>query len=136
MPTSDEPAGSRRALPPAADRGKLRIDPRVVQKIAAAAASEVDYVGGAARRMLNVTVGSDGSPSQPRVHARVDGTVVTLRLLCSVAYPAPVATVTERLRAHLFERIDAMTGLQTRQVDITVSALTDESAASSSRSLK
>lgn len=111
-------------LVPAAQRGELSIHPTVVEKIATTATTEVDHVGGAARRVLTVAVGSDAGAERPQVSARVDGSVVTVRVLCSVAYPWPVTTVTENLRRHVIDRINALTGLQTRQVDITVSALT------------
>lgn len=123
-PATGTAAGRRRGPAPPGERGRLSIDPRVVQKIATAAAMEVDHVGGAARRVLNMALGSDESAGRPQVDARVDGATITVQVLCSVAYPAPVADVTERLRSHVIERIDALTGLQTRQVDIIVSALT------------
>ena len=59
--TTGATADRRRGLAPPSERGELNIDPRVVQKIAVAAAMEVDHVGGAARRVLNVALGSDES---------------------------------------------------------------------------
>jgi len=128
-PATGAAAGRRRGAAPPGERGELRIEPRVVEKIAAAAAMEVEHVGGAARRVLTMALGSDESADRPQVDARVDGATITVQVLCSVAYPAPVATVTERLRSHVIERIDALTGLHTRQVDIIVSALTTVRAA-------
>lgn len=114
--------------PPAADRGELVIADQVVQKIGAAALTDVDGIGGAARRVLGVALGSDDPEGTARVAAHVDGGLVTLHVTCSVAYPRPVREVTERARAHLIERVGALTGLRVAQVDITVTALTSTTA--------
>lgn len=115
------PTGRHRA---AEGRGELTIDPQVVEKIATTAATEVEHVGGAARRVAGLVVGSDTSAVHPRVSARVAGDSVTLTVTCSVGYPAPVAAVTEKLRTHVSTRVDELTGLHTRSVDISVAALT------------
>lgn len=115
------PAGS--PAPPA-DRGDLVIAEQVVQKIGATALGDVDGVGGSARRVLGVALGSDDPGGTARVAAHVDGGLVTLDVTCSVAYPRSVREVTERARAHLIERVGALTGLRVAQVDITVTALT------------
>jgi uncharacterized alkaline shock family protein YloU len=114
-------------------RGALTIEPRAVERIAAAAATEVDHIGGAARRVLSVAVGDDEAAQRPRVDAVVDVDVVGLAVTCSVAYPQPVATATDRLRAHLSERITTLTGLTPRSVRITVAALTSGSIGSTGR---
>lgn len=110
----------------AAERGALTVEPRAVVRIATAAATEVEHIGGAARRVLSVAVGDDAEAPRPRVDAEVDGGSVRLAVTCSVAYPHPVATVTDRLRAHLVERVTTLTGLTPRSVRITVAALTAE----------
>lgn len=112
----------------AADRGELTIADRVVEKIASAALGEVEHVGGTARRVLGVALGA-AAPEQlaqvrAQVRAHVDGSLVTLHVTCGVAYPAPVATVTEHARSRIIDRVRQLTGLDTRQVDITVTALT------------
>ena len=95
-----------------------------MEKIATAAAGEIDAVGGAARRVLTVALGSDEGAERARVDARIDGRIVTLTVACSVVYPNPVAATTQRLREHLAGRVAELTALQVRQVDITVAALT------------
>ena len=103
--------------------GRTRVDDEVVEKIAARAAGEVDDVGGVASRVLGVRIGADEPARSPTVRARVDGTIVTLQVTLSVAYPAPVALVTQRVREHVVERVTALTGLLPRRVDISVTAL-------------
>jgi uncharacterized alkaline shock family protein YloU len=116
-------AGSGR-LAEAGERGELTVADQVVEKIAAAALAEVEHVGGAARRILGVALGSDATDRPAQVHAHVDGSLVTLEVSCAVAYPAPVGRVTQQARARIVERVEQLTGLATRQVDITVTALT------------
>lgn len=53
----------------------------------------------------------------------MDGAIVTLDVRLSVTYPAPVGRTTREVREHVIERLDALTGLSVRQVDITVAAL-------------
>lgn len=115
-------------LAPPAERGELTIGPTVVEKIAATAATEVEHVGGAARRVAGLALGSDAAAQQPRVSAQVAGDGVAVAVTCSVGYPAPVAKVTEALRRHIGHRIEELTGLHARSVDIAVAALTGDAA--------
>ncbi len=108
---------------PAQDRGELTIADQVVEKIAATALGEVDQIGGAARRVLGVPLGSTDPGRLPQVRAQINGSVVTVAARCSVTYPTPVGRVTEQARAHLIERVGGLTGLIVAQVDITVTAL-------------
>jgi uncharacterized alkaline shock family protein YloU len=103
--------------------GETHVDERVVEKIAALAAGEIGEVGGVANRVLGVRVGPDEPDRRPKARARVDGSIVTLDLTLSVTYPAPVGAVTQHVREHVVERLAVLTGLSTRQVDITVTAL-------------
>ncbi len=103
--------------------GTTTIDDAVVEKIAARAIGEVADVGGVAQRVLGIPLGTDTPDRAPRVRARVDSSIVTLDVTLSVTYPAPVGRVTREVREHVTERITALTGLATRQVDITVTAL-------------
>ncbi len=123
--TAPRPGSPAGADPIAAEeRGALTIADQVVEKIAATALGEVEHLGGAAKRVLGVALGSDDPDRSARVQARVDGSVVTLEVGCSVAYPAPVGAVTEQARSVLIERVEELTGLSVRQVDITVTSLT------------
>ena len=111
------------------DQGRTTIDDGVVEKIAARAIGEIDGVGGVANRVLGVQIGADEADRRPRVRARVDGTIVTLEVTLSVTYPSPVGQVTQRVRDHVTERVSTLTGLSTRVVDITVTALNHPPAA-------
>ena len=77
---------------------------------------------------MNPTGWKGGPPSaeRPQVDAVVESGAVGLDVTCSVAYPQPVEAVTDRLRAHLADRVTALTGLTPRAIRITVAALTPD----------
>ncbi|WP_020669298.1 Asp23/Gls24 family envelope stress response protein [Amycolatopsis nigrescens] len=108
------------------ERGRTTLEPRVVERIAAHAVTEVAGVGGSARRVLGVAVGSEEADRAARVRAEVTAESATLDVRLSVAYPDSVAATTERARAHLIERTGELTGLAVRRVDIVVTALHSE----------
>ncbi|HEY0807421.1 MAG TPA: Asp23/Gls24 family envelope stress response protein [Pseudonocardiaceae bacterium] len=108
-------------------RGRTTLAERVVQRTATMLTREVDGVGGAAPRVLSVVVGNEDLERDARVTAAIDGDTVAIAVRCSVAYPAPVAATTETLRTHLIARLDELTGLRVRQVNITVTALLSSS---------
>jgi uncharacterized alkaline shock family protein YloU len=108
---------------PAADRGELTIAEQVVQRLAAHAVLEVDDVGGAAGRVLGVSLGGEDLDHSAKVNARVADGTVTLDVRLSVVYPASVARTTQRAREHLVRRVEELTGLTVTRVDLTVTAL-------------
>jgi uncharacterized alkaline shock family protein YloU len=110
-------------LAPAEDRGQTTIQDRVIEAMATRIVSEEPGVGGAARRFLGVPVTSEDADRAPRVEATVTGELVSLRARLSVAYPAPVHTLTDQLRHRLIDRIGALTGKRVGVVDIVVVAL-------------
>ncbi len=103
--------------------GRVMIADRVLERIATRALTEVDEIGGVARRVLGVRLGENGAETAPRVEAHVDGKLATLRMSVSVVYPAPVRQVARRARDHISQRLGELTGLEIRQVDINVATL-------------
>ncbi|MFB9838667.1 Asp23/Gls24 family envelope stress response protein [Actinoallomurus acaciae] len=101
-------------------RGRTEIADRVLAKIATRTLTEVEDVGGTARRVLGVPLGRDSMESAPWVTAKIDGGLATLRMRISVAYPAPVREVTRHLRELVRTRVGELTGLDVREVDIDV----------------
>jgi uncharacterized alkaline shock family protein YloU len=116
--------GTVRADDAAAARGRLEIADRVIERIAAEAAAEVDRATGAPRRVLGVSVGSP--TDRPDVSARVDGPVAIVDVVMSVAWPAPVTKVTEQVRARIVQRLADLAGVRAAQVDIRVTTLVSE----------
>lgn len=116
-------------------RGATTIADRVVEKIAGRAVTEVPAAGGAARRVLGISLGDDEEQDGPVVGAHVDGRVVTVDVQMSVTYPEPVAEVADEVRRRVDERVSTLTGLQVAQVDIRVTSLVPP-AAPARRSLR
>lgn len=112
------------ALGPPETRGRTQIADRVLERIAARAVTEVDQAGGAARRLLGVPLGRQGADTAARVTAHVDGQLAMVTVRLSVTYPAPIRQVTRRVRDHITARVTQLTGLDLRQVDIDIAALT------------
>jgi uncharacterized alkaline shock family protein YloU len=108
------------------ERGRTRIADQVLARIATHALSEVDEVGGVARRVLGVPLGQDRGAAEPKVDAHVDGRIATLRMTVSVVYPAPVRQVASRLREHVAGRVSEFTGLDVRQVDVDIASLVEQ----------
>lgn len=126
---AEKTANTHGASTPPEQRGSLTIADRVVERMAATIASEVEQVGGAARRVLGVTAGREDADKAPRVTAQIRGHACSLRVRLSVCYPHPVGEVTERVRRQLVDRIATLAGLQVRTVDITITALHPQSTA-------
>lgn len=108
--------------------GTVTIHDRVVEKMAARAATEVPDVGAAAPRVLGRSLnaasqlglrGSDLA-GVPRASARVDGSFAVVDLEVSLRWPCPIGAVTESLRAHVRERVHDLTELQLAEVNVHV----------------
>jgi len=94
----------------AAQPGLTTVADRAVGRIAGRAAMEVPDVLDCA------------------VTARVTGGVATLDARLDLRYPAPVASTAARVRAHLVERVAALTGLRVSVVDVSVGVLRADTA--------
>ena len=111
--------------------GVVTIHDRVVEKVAARAATEVADVGAAAPRVLGrslsaaPTFGMRGSDLSgvPKASARVDGSFAVVDLEVSLRWPCPIREVTESLRAHVRDRVREMTALDLAEVNIHVADL-------------
>jgi uncharacterized alkaline shock family protein YloU len=104
-------------------RGRTIIADRVVTKIATQAVAEVGQTGGAARQLIGLTVGRQTGEGPARVSVRVNGNLVMIQMRLSLAYPAPVRSLTREVRRHVMEQVTALTGLEVRHVDIEVARL-------------
>ena len=104
-------------------RGRTVIADRVVARVAAHAVSEVAQTGGAARQLIGITLGRQTGEGQARVTARVDGNLAMIEMRLSLAYPAPVRSLSREVRGHVMERVTALTGIEVRHVDIEVARL-------------
>ena len=109
--------------PPATEeRGTTVIADRVVERIAARAAQESGHVTGPGGVRAGVR-GLTGRTDEPRASADVDGRIAILRIALGVIYPAPVAATTQAVRTTVRTRVEELTGLTVRQIDIDVTRL-------------
>ena len=104
-------------------RGETIITPRVVEKIATRAASEVHGVGGVVQTGLSRLLPWSVGDSPARASAEVDVETVTVDLTVNILYPEPVAVVTNGVRAHVTRRLAELCGLRATEVNIAVPAL-------------
>jgi uncharacterized alkaline shock family protein YloU len=104
-------------------RGRTTIAEHAVERIATRLLTEVENVGGAARRMLGVTIGGEDPDRDAQVTTKITGETAALQARLSVAYPASVSRTTENARSHLTRRVEELTGLAVSSVDIVVTAL-------------
>jgi uncharacterized alkaline shock family protein YloU len=105
------------------ERGSLEIENRVVERIAATAAAEIEAISGPPRRVLGASIGRIDAP--PRASARIVAGRATVHLQVCVKWPHGIRTVTQQVREHVTDRVTSFTGLRVTAVDITVAALSD-----------
>jgi uncharacterized alkaline shock family protein YloU len=106
----------RDVLPPAAQRGRLDIRPRVVDEVGRRAAAEVDGV-------LRGPVGRLHRHSLPSVSSRVHGQRVRLGIEVAIAWGRPLAEVAAAVQAAVADKVAQLTGLQVDAVDVTVDSV-------------
>ncbi|TDB88598.1 Asp23/Gls24 family envelope stress response protein [Actinomadura sp. 7K534] len=102
------------------ERGTTTIREQAVARIVARAAAEIGESGGVGRAVLGVPV---PGRRPARTEVRVNGDVVTAKVVMSVTYPMPVRDVARRVRESVRARVAELTGYSVRQVDIDVSEL-------------
>jgi uncharacterized alkaline shock family protein YloU len=104
-------------------RGRTTIAEHAVERVATRLLTEVENVGGAARRMLGMTVGGEDPDRDAQVTVEITGETVALQVRLSATYPASVSRTTQNARSHLMRRVEELTGLAVSRVDIAVTAL-------------
>ena len=127
-PTAEWPAsapvtGAPPGGPASGGPGHLRIDARVVQKLAAHAANEVDGVSGAAVAPIGRAVHHPVPASTPPDQVAVD-----LDLSVAVQYPRSLRVVVEELAAHVSRRVEELAGRPVGQVHVRVRNLGHDAA--------
>jgi uncharacterized alkaline shock family protein YloU len=105
-----------------ARRGQVLLNDRVIEKIAGQAASEVAAAGGHSGGFLGIG-GEADLATRPEVSVTTSGRTVALALRLGLAYPAPIRESTEAVRRHVSSRVEALTGLAVRRLDIDVAWL-------------
>lgn len=116
-------APSERGLDSPEARGTLRIDDRVVERVASYAVSLVEHAVAAPRRILGVNVGDARVEDAPSVSASVQGTAASIAATIAVAWPHPIPDVVEQVRRRVRDEVEAVTGVRIDHVDVEVTSL-------------
>lgn len=109
-------------LVPAEERGVTTIPSAVVARIAEQAAAECPHIGGAAGGRLGLGARRDFG-SRPSAECDLYGTVAVLTLDLGVAFPVDLTAACQRVREHVRDRVQTLTGLQVGRMDIEISWL-------------
>ncbi|MDP9389605.1 MAG: Asp23/Gls24 family envelope stress response protein [Actinomycetota bacterium] len=104
-------------------RGQTVIAPSVVERIATRAAAEVPGVTAATRSGLDRLVARTSGRPLTRAGAEVGGTRASVDLAITVRYPEPLREVSARVRRHVRDRVQEMTGLVVEDVKLRVDGL-------------
>jgi uncharacterized alkaline shock family protein YloU len=103
-------------------RGTLVLAERVVEKIAAQAATEVMATSGRSGGFLGIGSGADPQ-ARPRVDVTLSAESADLALAVGIAYPGSIRRATQEVRDHVTERVETLTGVDVRRVDVDVTYL-------------
>lgn len=112
----------------AAERGRLEIHPAVLRKIVEHAADQVPGTVRGARTVAGVGVGSAGAGARVRLGAGAPD-AVDVRLELTLAYPAPVRSTVDAVRATVRTELDRIAGHHIRELTVTVAGLQSAPAA-------
>jgi len=107
---------------PPEERGETDIRPAALAHIAERVAREVPGVHG----IQSNTLLGGGSDDERRIDASADvlsGRRVKVDLTVGVDYPGPVRATLDAVRAHVIERLEALTGYNVARLDLNVAEL-------------
>jgi uncharacterized alkaline shock family protein YloU len=104
------------------ERGRLRIDPSVLRKIAERTTDLTTGTLPVPRTVAGVGRGSAGATAK----ATVTGERVDLRIEVALRYPGSVRSTVAHLRSRIDDEIRRITGYQVHSITVTVTALLPE----------
>ncbi len=103
-------------------RGRLVLADRVLEKIAAQAAAEVAVTAGRSGGFLGIGAEADAS-ARPKVDVTLSAESADLALSVGITYPGSIRRATQEVRDHVTERVETLTGVDVRRVDVDVTFL-------------
>lgn len=115
----------RRRSPLESERGRTTVKEGVVSKIAGEAAGEVEgvFMGGGASRAAGGVLGSmtgSQSPSQG-ISAEVGRTETAIDVTMGIEYGGNIQELAEKVRRGITDRVEDLTGLRVKELNVTVS---------------
>ncbi len=120
---ADNPASTPRELAPPAERGRTTIHDKVVTKVAAIAAAEVESVVGTGSGWTKIV-----RKGLPHAEAVVAGGTTRIAVEVAATWPAPLAQVSADVRDHVSTRVADLTGTRVSRVDVTVADVVHQAA--------
>lgn len=103
-------------------RGRLVLAEQVVAKIAGQAAVEAGAASGRSGRVLSL--GGNADPNaRPHVDVDLSAESADLALSVGIAYPGSIRAATQQVREQVTRRVEQLTGVDVRRVDIDVALL-------------
>ncbi len=112
--------------------GTLTIADRVGEKIAVRSALAVDDV---IARRSSISSALRGAArlggDLPQAAISMDQPAPTVRISIAVRWPSPIAEVCDRVRTHVADELDRLTGVRPGRVDVTVAQVVSHSDAPS-----
>ena len=108
-------------------RGRLVLAERVVEKIAGQAATEVAAASGRSGGFLGIGADADAS-ARAKVDVTLSSDSADLSLSLGIAYPGSIRRAVQQVREHVTERVETLTGVDVRRVDVEVAFLTTSDA--------
>ncbi len=104
------------------ERGDTVLAKRVLEKTASQVARDETFAGGSSGGFLGIGARADLS-ARPDASVELAGNIASLKVTVGLPYPLPLRQATEQLRRRITERVTELTGVEVRQVDITVAWL-------------
>jgi len=108
-----------------AQRGRLVMARNVVEKVASQAAMEAVATSGRSRGLLGLGAKPDPG-ARPKVDADLSTNSTDLAIAVGLTYPCSIRTATQQIRDHVTRRVEQLTGVDVRRVDIDVTFLNAE----------
>ncbi|WAP52107.1 Asp23/Gls24 family envelope stress response protein [Arthrobacter sp. ATA002] len=116
------PPGPRRSRTEVGERGATVLSRKVLEKIAGQVVKDETFAGGSSGGFLGIGARGDLS-ARPRTEVELAGNVASLKVQVGLPYPVPLRQAADALRGRMSDRITELTGVEVRQVDVTVSWL-------------
>jgi uncharacterized alkaline shock family protein YloU len=134
MTTTDVPAAGRSRRRDVVNRGSTSMSKKVLEKIASQVAQDETQAGGTSGGFLGIGTRADLT-ARPDADVELAGNIASLKVTVGLPYPLPLRRATDQLRQRIAERVTELTGVQVRQVDITVAWLLPKAHSSRQRQL-
>ena len=108
------------------NRGRLVMTKRVIEKVAGQAAAEVATTSGRTGGLLGIGATVDAG-ARPSVDVDLSAASADLSIKVGIRYPGSLRRAAQQVREHVTRRVEELTGVDVRRVDIDVTFLTLES---------